>query len=76
MEVKIDTKERFEVITIEEPILSANIAAELTQLVKKTLAKEVKNLVLKLPATTTIEGDAAKQLLFLQESFYKNMPLL
>ena len=72
MEVKIDTKERFEVITLQEPILSANIAAELTQLLTSYLEREIKNVVLKLPQTNTIEDDAAAQLSTLQQNFYEN----
>jgi anti-anti-sigma regulatory factor len=72
MQVKIDTKERFEVITLEEPILSANIAAELTQLLSNYLEKEIKNVVLKLPETNNIEDDAAAQLASLQQNFYEN----
>jgi anti-anti-sigma regulatory factor len=72
MQVKIDTKERFEVITLEEPILSANIAAELTQLLSNYLEKEIKNVVLKLPETKNIEDDAAAQLASLQQNFYEN----
>ena len=71
MQVKIDTKERFEVITLEEPILSANIAAELTQLLNKSLEREIKNVVLKLPKTNNIEDDAAEQLITLQQNFYE-----
>jgi anti-anti-sigma regulatory factor len=72
MQVKIDTKERFEVITLDEPILSANIAAELTQLCNSYSNREVKNVVLKLPSLTTIEDDAAEELGRLQQCFYEN----
>jgi anti-anti-sigma regulatory factor len=72
MQVKIDTKERFEVITLEEPILSDNIAAELTQLLNSYLEREIKNVVFKLPQTNSIEDDAAEQLARLQQNFYEN----
>ena len=72
MEVKIDTKERFEVITLNEPVLSANIAAELTQLLSSYYERDVKNVVLKLPETTSVEDDAAEQLVRLQQNFYEN----
>lgn len=70
MQVKIDTKERFEVITLDEPILSDNIAAELTQLLDNTLQKEIRNVVLKLPNTTFVEEEAAEKLVRLQQKFY------
>ncbi|HEX8332025.1 MAG TPA: STAS domain-containing protein [Segetibacter sp.] len=72
MQVKIDTKERFDVITLEEPILSDNIAAELTHLLNSYLEKDIKNVVLKLTQASTIEDDAAEQLARLQQTFYDN----
>ena len=72
MQVKIDTKERFHVIVLEEPILSANIAAELTQLASAYLESEVKNVVLKLPSTTAVEEEGAEELVRLQQNFYEN----
>jgi anti-anti-sigma regulatory factor len=72
MQVKIDTKERFDVITLEEPILSANIAAELTQLCNTYAEKEVSNVVLKMPSLTSIDDDAAEELVRLQQCFYEN----
>jgi anti-anti-sigma regulatory factor len=72
MQVKIDTKERFHVIVLEEPILSANIAAELTQLTSAYLESKVKNVVLKLPSTTFVEEVGAEELVRLQQNFYEN----
>ena len=72
MQVKIDTKERFHVIVLEEPILSANIAAELTQLASVYIEKAVKNVVLKLPLTTAVEEEGAEELVRLQQNFYEN----
>ena len=72
MEVKIDTKEKFYVITLMEPILSVNIAADLTQLVTKFLQQEICNVVLKLPETEVIEDQAAEELARLQQQFYEN----
>ena len=72
MQVKIDTKERFHVIVLNEPILSANIAAELTQLTSAYLENEVKNVVLKLPSTTAVEEKGAEELVRLQQNFYEN----
>lgn len=71
MEVKIDTKEKFHVITLTEPILAANIAADLTQLVTKVLHEEIKNVVLKLDAVTSIEDEAADELARLQRKSYE-----
>ena len=72
MKVKIDTKEKFYVITLMEPILSANIAADLTQLVTKFLQQEISNVVLKIGEVETIEDKAAEELAQMQQLFYEN----
>jgi len=72
MKVKIDTKEKFYVITLMEAILSANIAADLSQLVTKFLQQKIKNVVLKFGDVVEIEAKAAEELAQLQQSFYEN----
>ncbi len=72
MKVKIDTKEKFHIITMTDPHLSDNIAAELTQLVTEFLQQKISNVVLKLDNVTTIEDSAATQIAALQQSFYEN----
>jgi anti-anti-sigma regulatory factor len=72
MKVKIDTKEKFYVITLMEPILSANIAADLTQLVTKFLQQEISNVVLKIGEVSGIEDKAAEELTQMQQLFYEN----
>ncbi len=72
MEVKIDTKEKFHVITLNDGNLSANIAAELSALATEQLDKDIKNVVLKLPGTTEIEQTAAEELCRLQQHFYEH----
>ena len=73
MKVKIDTKEKFHVITLMEPILSDNIAADLLELSTKLLQEKIKNVVLNLSNTDTIEVDnAANELAQIQQMFYEN----
>jgi anti-anti-sigma factor len=72
MKVKIDTKEKFYVITLNEPILSANIAADLSQLVTKFLQQKIKSVVLKLSTLQAIEDKGAEELAQLQQLFYEN----
>ena len=55
MKVKIDTKERFHVITLIEPEITDNLAADLTNTLTKYIGQEIKNVILKLPETTTID---------------------
>ncbi len=72
MEVKIDTKEKFHVITLIDSNLSDNVAAELAALVNKYLQNTIKNVVLKLPNTLTIDEKACEELTGLQQKFYEN----
>jgi anti-anti-sigma factor len=72
MKVKIDTKEKFHVITLTDPHLSANITAELTQLVTEFLHQKISNVVLKLNNITSIEDEAARQIAALQQNIYEN----
>ena len=72
MKVKIDTKEKFYVITLTEPVLSDNIAADLSQLVTKFLQQKIRSVVLKLSALETIEDKGAEELAQLQQLFYEN----
>lgn len=72
MKVKIDTKEKFYVITLMEPILSDNIAADISQLVTKFLQQQIRNVILKLPDLEIIEDKGAEELAQIQQLFYEN----
>jgi anti-anti-sigma regulatory factor len=72
MQVKIDTKEKFTVVT---PIIAEdtdNIAADWVQNCKDQLLKEVKNVVLNLEQAPIVEGGLAKQLVSIQQLFYES----
>ena len=70
MKVKIDTKEKFHVITPEEPILSANMTEELKEMLLPFLETENKNVILKLREVKEIDKLAAETIFNLQQSFY------
>lgn len=70
MKVKIDTKEKFYVITLMEPILSDIIAANLSQLVTKFLQQKISNVVLKMEEVESITEKAAEEMAQLQQVFY------
>jgi anti-anti-sigma factor len=79
MKVKIDTKEKFHVITLPGPSLSADMAAELTDLLLPYLQndanlppKPVKNIVLNLKELQSLDEAAAEKLVKLQQIFYEN----
>ena len=70
MQVKIDTKEKFHVITIQEPVLSANMTEEIQYRLLTYLQNEVKNVVLNLKDINNIDDAAAETLNNIQQSFY------
>lgn len=71
MEVKTDTKEKFHVITVMDPQLSATMTDELAGCLLPYLKNEVKNLVLILKNTTQVDLPAAEQLVRVQQQFYE-----
>jgi anti-anti-sigma factor len=72
MKVKIDTKEKFNVISINEDHLSANMTDELSELLLSYLNNEIKNLVLSFVAVKDIDQTAAEKIVELQQLFYDN----
>lgn len=71
MEVKIDTKEKFTVVTPIRPELSDNIAEQIVETCLKQLQNPVKNVVLNLSACQTVDTIAAEKLTLLQQKFYE-----
>ncbi len=71
MQVKIDTKEKFHVISVQEPALSADMAAELFDLLLTCLQNDVKNLILNLKELQSLDEIAAEKLVKLQQIFYE-----
>ena len=72
MQVKIDTKEKFTVVT---PIITEdtdNIAADWVQICKDQLLKEVKNVVLNLEKIAIVAADLAQELVSIQQLFYES----
>ncbi|MBN9380518.1 MAG: STAS domain-containing protein [Chitinophagaceae bacterium] len=70
MQVKIDTKEKFHAITINESNLAANMTADLEQCLLPILERDVKNIVLILKDTQNLDSAAAECLVRIQQSFY------
>ncbi|MEI8074412.1 MAG: STAS domain-containing protein [Bacteroidota bacterium] len=71
MELKIDTKEKFTVVTPILTDLTVNIAADIEQTCLKQLDAPVKNVVLQMEHVIQISEDAAVQLAELQQQFYE-----
>ena len=72
MKVKIDTKERFHVITLPGDSISATMTEELGACLLPYLQNDVKNIVLILKNIQSIDKVAAKKLVSIQQSFYEN----
>jgi anti-anti-sigma factor len=72
MEVKIDTREKFHAITIQEPSLAANMTEKLENCLLPFLQSDVKNVVLNLRDIQIIDNAAAERLVRLQQLFYEN----
>jgi len=72
MQVKIDTREKFHAITIQEPSLAANMTEDLQQCLLPLLEKDVKNVVLILKDIAEVDNAAAECLVKVQQSFYDN----
>ena len=71
MQVKIDTKERFQVITPIEANISATMTESMRVIFLPYLQNEVKNLVVNLENVEHIDKDAMEQLLQIQQEFYQ-----
>jgi anti-anti-sigma regulatory factor len=76
---KIDTKEKFHAITVNEPVFTAVMAAELNDLLLSYLQndadlpeKHEKNIILNLKELQSIDEQAAEKLVKLQQIFYEN----
>lgn len=72
MQVKIDTKEKFHVITVPGPSISAIMTEELADCLMPWLQNDVKNVVLKLKDIRSIDVPAAEKLVYIQQKFYEN----
>ena len=71
MEVKIDTKEKFHVITLPQPELSATMTEELTNRLLSFLHSDIKNIVLNLKELQSIDNISAENLVKVQQKFYE-----
>jgi anti-anti-sigma regulatory factor len=72
MHYKIDTKEKFTVLSLLDPKLSSNLVPELNDLVKNLGSNSPKNLVLNLEAVKDWDLNIMELLAQHQEVFYDN----
>lgn len=62
MNFKIDTKEKFHVITVAEPVLSANMTEYLRNLLTEVTQNHVKHIILNLKDVREINSSIAEQI--------------
>jgi anti-anti-sigma regulatory factor len=72
MNVKLDTKEKFTVITPENKELSANMAEELLLLLESYIQKDIPHIILKMKFIEHLDVELAEKLLQMQMSFYEH----
>jgi len=72
MEVKIDTKEKFHVITLLQAKLSATMTEELSDRLVSFLKSDSRNIVLNLKELQSIDNISAENLVKVQQKFYEN----
>jgi len=71
MNVKIDTKEKFHVITLPGPYISATMTGELGNCLLPYLQNDVKNVIVSLKELQQIDEPAAETLVKIQQRFYE-----
>ena len=71
MNIKIDTKEKFTVITPEEAQLSVNMTVELNQLLLAYLQKDIPHVILKMEAVASVDDLMAENIATIQQQFYE-----
>lgn len=71
MEVKIDTREKFTLLTPVADFLSDNIAADLLASIKQVKESPVKNLILNLKHVPALDANMAESLARSQHLFYE-----
>ncbi len=72
MNVKIDTKERFTVITPLETHLPVNMTGELNQLLLDYLQKDIPHIILNMENVRSVDESVGEWLSQVQKQFYEN----
>jgi anti-anti-sigma factor len=72
MNVKIDTKQKFTVITPDEAAFAANMTDKLSDLLLTYLQKDIPHVVFNMELVTQIDDAACEFLVTHQQQFYEN----
>ena len=70
MMVKIDTREKFHVITINEPVLAANMTEKMDKVLSTLPDDNVKNVIINMKDIKIVEIAAAEHLVKIHNKFY------
>ena len=70
MMVKIDTREKFHVITIHEPNVAANMTEKMDKVLGSLLDDNVKNVIINMKDIKIVESAAAEHLVKMHNRFY------
>ncbi len=70
MKVKIDTKEKFHVITPLESTISANMTDDFKNEILPYLEKKIKSLIINLTLVSEVDKNTAEMIVVLQKRFY------
>jgi anti-anti-sigma regulatory factor len=77
LKVKIDTKEKFHIVTIEESVLSANMTEDLRNMLLSFLNQIPKNLVVNFERVENMDMTISNEIVAIQQTFYdKNCSLV
>jgi anti-anti-sigma factor len=71
MKVKLDTKQKFRVITLQEPSLSANMTDELKEMLLLSRNKNIRNIILNLKDVKEMDRAVGATLVNIQQMFYE-----
>lgn len=72
MNVKIDTKEIFHVISILEEEVTANMSATFLAIIAKTQLAEIKSIIIDFTAVKSIDEEIGNNLLKISQEIYSN----
>ena len=70
MNFKIDTREKFHVITIHEAVLAANMTEKMDKVLLPLLDDNVKNVIINMKDIKIVESAAAEHLVRIHNTFY------
>lgn len=72
MNFKTDTKEKFSVLSVESPHITANLAAPLLDGIREAAAQPPHNVILKLEGVGKLDREVAEALSVLRQELYEN----